>query len=259
MSNTYLNTDKVAQEINTLTKKTSMSQLQIGKLVLNVKEDYMSQKSDIELKLKGLSNNKSDKDAKKQLKNNIELLNEEYNSFIDSLPFGKKVADKFAAIASDKLIAKYIDIAPVAYNTLYSLINTTESMWKFYKEKGVTSYSSANEFKKLKAEYIKDTSDPVDSDEEDFVANYTKDFEKESELKDLSDFKVDEPEVDNLIDIEEVVTINISSKVNEKVVCQLYDEIDAMLQNLVVNNNLQMEDIYIEGMNLPENDELKVA
>ena len=78
-------------------------------------------------------------------------------------------------------------------------------------------------------------------------------------LKDLSDFKVDEPELDNLIDIEEVVTINISSKVNEKVVCQLYDEIDAMLQNLVVNNNLQMEDIYIEGMNLPENDELKVA
>ena len=258
MSNTYLNTDKVAQEINTLTKKTSVSQLQIGKLVLKVKEDYMSQKSDIELKLKGLSNKKSVQ-IKKQLKNNIELLNEEYNSFIDSLPFGKKVADKFAAIASDKLIAKYIDIAPVAYNTLYSLINTTESMWKFYKEKGVTSYSSANEFKKLKAEYIKDTSDPVDSDEEDFVANYTKDFEKESELKDLSDFKVDEPEVDNLIDIEEVVTINISSKVNEKVVCQLYDEIDAMLQNLVVNNNLQMEDIYIEGMNLPENDELKVA
>ena len=158
--NSYLPTEGVANKINALSKKTSQSQFAIGELILSVKSVMDKQEAKFAEMLEGETNTT----AKTKIKGMKQALKLEYENFIDTLPFGKGVANKFAQIASDKLIKKYIEFAPMAYNTLYQMINTPEDLWKFLTEqKEMTAYTTAGKIKLWKAEYQELTSDKEDA------------------------------------------------------------------------------------------------
>ena len=119
------------EKIINLSKKTASTQFEIGKVIAEVKAEMQKKKSD---------NPKQS-----------ETINKEYESFLEDLPFGKGVANKFVTISNDSMIEKFIDIAPVSYNTLYEdLCGESELVWKFLKKNGLHSYSTAKEVKALK-------------------------------------------------------------------------------------------------------------
>ena len=73
----------------------------------------------------------------------------DYRNMFDDLPFGEKVGNKFMAIANDRLIRKYADKCPSAYNTLYDLLRgRTEDEFKKLIELGLTSTSTRKDIEK---------------------------------------------------------------------------------------------------------------
>jgi len=139
LPNTYLDGENAKNQIIALTKKTASTQLDIGKKILSMKTKYLTMKE-----------NKPDLAS---------TLKEEYDHFLESLPFGKVVANKFIKIAEDELIAYYIDIAPISYNTLTEQLKGIDNAtWLYLKGKGMHGYSTANEIVAWKKEYVKSTS-----------------------------------------------------------------------------------------------------
>ena len=107
LQNSYIGKEDAKTKILELVKKTAKSQFEIGEVLKGCKD-----------KIAALTNDK------------VKMLAEmEYDELIEELPFGKTVANKFIQIASDKMIKKYIEVAPIAYNTLYGMINLTEETW----------------------------------------------------------------------------------------------------------------------------------
>ena len=82
---------------------------------------------------------------------------ETYNRLYEALPFGKKVGEKFIAIANDALLKKNIQFCPPKYNTLYDCLLegklrkrtglSAEKAWASLIKDGLTPLSTANEVK----------------------------------------------------------------------------------------------------------------
>jgi len=143
LQNSLIGVSDAKEKILNLVKKTASSQFEIG------------------LVLKGLKDKISSFTGKQQ-----ELAQLEYDALIDDLPFGKTVANKFIAIASDKMIKKYLDIAPIAYNTMYAMRDLSEDQWKYFKDEGLNAFTTNAVVSELKTEYQKSTADPETTDPE---------------------------------------------------------------------------------------------
>lgn len=258
MTNSYLNTQGVADTIVQLTKKTAVSQLEIGKLILNIKTDLNEQI----VKLKNqLSIAKGGQ--KKDIQQVIKVVNGEYDSFIASLPFGKVVANKFAAIAEDKMVAKYIDFAPVAYNSMYAMKDKSEPVWKFLKENGMTSYTSLVDIKKLIAKYNASIADPIDETADNGSAedalNASMSSAKDAGMKPTKiisgDFNVEDDDDETLTPFS--VTLFTTDKVTKEMLAALTNELDDVVTKFKETNKLGFDDIALVFNN--DNAEMDIA
>ena len=263
MKTTYLETDGVAKQIVGLTKKTSTSQLEIGKLILSVK-NQMNDAIDPLLAKKATEKNK---DVKKALTEQISAVKAEYDLFLSTLPFGKVVANKFADIASDKMIEKYIEIAPVAYNTMYDMKGTAEPMWKYLKEQGMTSYTPMTKVKEMKQDYIDLTADKAPADKspakevskDDKSNNETslgeqldegialaekvgkKSIKPVNDLKVSSDFKTSAA-----ITFVDTVVVKTNQNVSQETIGKLYAELEKVVSDFAKSNALKTDDVMLE-------------
>lgn len=224
----WLNGDVAKTTITGLIKKTGASQLKIGTTILEVKNkmhDLLKEKNDF---LTKCENDKST-DAltgnyyamnKQKVTDEKELIKKEYEDFINSLPFGKKVANKFIAIAEDLMIKKYIDIAPVAYNTLYEKCkDLNEAQWLFLKDKGLNAYTTASDVTDWKKEYVQLTATPETTEEEvnEAVDDANSIVNEDKTSIDTSDFKV-----------EEETTEEVAEEVTEETTCNTCGEVECV-------------------------------
>ena len=277
--NTYLNTDGIANKIVVLSKKTSTTQLDIGKLILSVKIQ-MSDAID-PLKSKKAVLNSKDKSSKKSIDEKIKAVVAEYDLFLSTLPFGKVVANKFADIASDKMIAKYIEIAPVAYNTMYDMKDTAEPVWKYLKEKGMTSYTPMTEVKKMKQDYNDLSADPVVNAPADEVSKDDKSNDEMSlaetldeamklaekvgkkPIKSVANLKVSELKTSADLIYTNTAIVEINENVSKEMFGKLYAELEDVVSKFVKSNSLKDGDVVLE-MNVSSNsksseDQLPIA
>lgn len=262
MKTTYLETDGVAKQIVGLTKKTSTSQLEIGKLILSVK-NQMNDAIDPLLAKKATEKNK---DVKKALTEQISAVKAEYDLFLSTLPFGKVVANKFADIASDKMIEKYIEIAPVAYNTMYDMKGTAEPMWKYLKEQGMTSYTPMTKVKEMKQDYIDLTADKAPADKspakevskDDKSNNETSLGEQLDEgialaekvgkksIKPVNDLKVSDVKTSADITFVDTVVVKTNQNVSQETIGKLYAELEKVVSDFAKSNALKTDDVMLE-------------
>jgi len=265
LNDTYLDTDGIAKSIVGLTKKTSSTQLEIGKLILSVKNQ-------VSVVINPLISKKAiekDKQMKKSLTEQISAINGDYDAFLATLPFGKVVANKFADIASDKLIAKYIDIAPIAYNTMYDMKGTAEPVWKYLKEQGMTSYTAMTEVKKMKQDYIDLTADPVDEapvDEApaDEASNDVKSADEMSlgetldagiklgkqvgkkTINPVSNLQVSDDKTSADLIFVNTAIVKINENVSKELFAKLYVELENVVSDFAKSNALKTDDVMLE-------------
>ena len=282
--NTYLNTDGIANKIVVLSKKTSTTQLDIGKLILSVKIQ-MSDAID-PLKSKKAVLNSKDKSSKKSIDEKIKAVVAEYDLFLSTLPFGKVVANKFADIASDTMIKKYLDIAPVAYNTLYDMKDEAEPMWKYLEENGMNSYMTSSAVKALKAEYNASVADPVvNAPADDAPADEVSKDDKSNDemslgetldegmklaekvgknpIKSVANLKVSELKTSADLIYTNTAIVEINENVSKEMFGKLYAELEDVVSKFVKSNSLKDGDVVLE-MNVSSNsksseDQLPIA
>ena len=124
-------------QITSLLKKTSENQLKIGEILSNCKDKVQSWKT---------------VDGTK-----FELAKAMYDELIESLPFKKETANKFIQIYDDPLLKKNLDICPVAYTTMYSIVTKKidQEQWDYLRENGIHSYSSFDKVNEVLSQYQK--------------------------------------------------------------------------------------------------------
>jgi len=282
--NTYLNTDGIANKIVVLSKKTSSSQFEMGELILSVK----NQVKDLidPLKSKKAVLDAKDKSSKKSIDEKIKAVVAEYDLFLSTLPFGKVVANKFADIASDTMIKKYLDIAPVAYNTLYDMKDEAEPMWKYLEENGMNSYMTSSAVKALKAEYNASVADPVvNAPADDAPADEVSKDDKSNDemslgetldegmklaekvgkkpIKSVANLKVSELKTSADLIYTNTAIVEINENVSKEMFGKLYAELEDVVSKFVKSNSLKDGDVVLE-MNVSSNsksseDQLPIA
>ena len=191
-----LNTKNATKKINTLLQRNAHSFCEIGSILAKIKTKQESFE---------------DKDKKQKAK-------EEYNAFLETLPFGVKVANKLIQIANDEVIGNNLDIMPVAYNTMYSLVGFSTDDFVKFREEGLNSCSTAIEVSAIKARLFGASTNEVDTETQEMVASLpANQKKKEKENTDYSDFKVTDETDDDVFDpldaftSEEVPTVESQS------------------------------------------------
>ena len=196
-----LNTKNATKKINRLLKRNAESFCEIGSILAKIKTKQESFE---------------DKDKKQKAK-------EEYNAFLETLPFGVKVANKLIQIANDEVIGNNLDIMPVAYNTMYSLIGYSDKQFAKFREEGLNSFSTAKEVSEIihksfygvtKTEWEIAKADAADTETQEVFQGLKN---KVKENTDYSDFKVTDDTDDDVIEpldaftVEEVPTVESQS------------------------------------------------
>ena len=229
LTNTLIGKEVAFQTIIELLKKTAESQFEIGTVLLGCKNAIESQKT------------QKAKDYAKA----------EYASLIEKLPFGEKVANKFIQIAKDKMIKKYLDIAPVAYNTLYEMVNLSEDQWEFFKEKNIGAYTTSKEISNLKKEYQEKTATPdkeetVDASSGEVVELPTTGMK--TDAIDGSDFNVDEEVTDEVMfdGLAEYLVVSVDAANVSAKDLQKLDDLVAYIKKLNFKSNTVSVEIYNE-------------
>jgi hypothetical protein len=142
LTNSYIEVSEAKTTIIALTKKTAQSQFEIGEILKKLKDKVETFK----------------KDGWKKKDSPYKVADMEYKFLIENdLPFGKVVANKLVQIASDKLIKKYLEKIPFAYNTMYDLKEMPSDQWKFYFKEGLNGKSTAKDIKKMKKAWLDKT------------------------------------------------------------------------------------------------------
>lgn len=79
---------------------------------------------------------------------NTDLDKQRFTDLVDKLPFGKAVANKFVAIAADRLISKHVKSLPASYNTIYELREqsiASKALCQTFDEKDAKQMKQINE------------------------------------------------------------------------------------------------------------------
>lgn len=217
LQSSWLNGLETKNIIVGLMKKTGSAQLEVAHKILDVKT-----------KMDELLKNFEKSDEFKTKGSFEELLKKEYNTFLESLPFGKKVAQKFILIAKDPMINKFIEDAPLAYNTLYDKCKgLTEDTWVFMKDKGLNPFTTANVIMEWKLEYQQKTAKPdVPETTEEEVNDAVDDAKSISSIEKVknfigTNFKVDKPTTEEVID-------TTSEEVTEETACNTCGEVECV-------------------------------
>ena len=216
LQSSWLNGLETKNIIVGLMKKTGSAQLEVAHKILDVKT-----------KMDELLKNFEKSDEFKTKGSFEALLKKEYNTFLESLPFGKKVAQKFILIAKDPMINKFIEDAPLAYNTLYDKCKgLTEDTWVFMKDKGLNPFTTANVIMEWKLEYQQKTAKPdVPETTEEEVNDAVDDAKsisgEDKTVADTSDFKVEEETTEEVID-------TTSEEVTEETACNTCGEVECV-------------------------------
>ena len=135
-------TTKQASQINTLWNEISGSMARSTPKILTIAEILYKEKQPTKSLIGSTAL------GKPKLVTNTELDKQRFTELVDNLPFGKAVANKFVAIAADRLISKHANSLPASYNTIYELREqsiASKALCQTFDEKDAKQMKQINE------------------------------------------------------------------------------------------------------------------
>jgi len=164
---------------------------------------------------------------------------------------------------------------------MYDMKGTAEPVWKYLKEKGMTSYTSMAEVKKMKQDYNDLSADPVVDAPADEVSKDVKSNDEMSlgetldegmklaekvgkkPIKSVANLKVSELKTSADLIYTNTAIVEINENVSKEMFGKLYAELEDVVSKFVKSNSLKDGDVVLE-MNVSSNsksseDQLPIA